>query len=482
MNETLGHTLGGEQTESRSSETAEAAHLVVALECDRPLALPSRHALVDVGEVFIGRGSKRHAERINIAGMRGLQVSVPDRWMSSRHARIEQSLGRWLITDAGSKNGTRVNGEVANRRELRDGDVIECGHTLFLFRDRVSTRPDDPPDLEVTADEVTGMTTLALSLAWDLARLRQLAPSPVAILLLGESGTGKEVVARALAELSRRAGEFVAVNCGAIPDSLIESELFGYKKGAFSGASADHDGLVRAADNGTLFLDEVADLPAPSQAALLRVLQEREVRPVGSTRSVSVDIRLVSATHKELPSLVDAGHFRNDLYARISGYRITLPPLRQRREDLGLLVGQLLRKVAPSRAETIKIDVNAALAMFRYGWPLNIRELENALTAAVVLADDDLIRIEHLPEPVREPAPERDGNGASTLSESGSGGPPVADAPLTEEQASHRAELCALFERHDGNVSAVARECGKDRKQIQRWIKRYRIDVESYRR
>jgi transcriptional regulator with PAS, ATPase and Fis domain len=444
--------------------------LFVALECDRPLAQSARHSLAVVGEVEIGRGRERQYERINVAGTHGLAVRVPDRWMSSAHARLTNSFGRWVLEDRGSKNGTIVNGKPAERHTLQDGDIFELGHTLFLYRDAVTVSKEDPLDVDTAKlnDAVAGFVTLVPALARDLDKLGQLAPADVSILLLGESGTGKEVIARAIAELSGRAGEFVGVNCGAIPESLIESELFGHKKGAFSGAVGDSPGLVRSSHEGTLFLDEIADLPAPSQAAFLRVLQEREVRPVGDTRSYAVDLRLVSATHQDLVELVDGGRFRNDLFARISGYRMTLPSLRERIEDLGFLIGVLLPRVAAAKAEQVTIDVEAARRLFRYPWPLNIRELENCLRTAVVLADEGPILVEHLPEPIR----------------TGDSAKPKRSQPaseLSDEQREHRNELDALFREHKGNLSAVARALGKDRKQVQRWTKRYELDPADYR-
>src|SRR5262249_4252107 len=160
----------------------------------------------------------------------------------------------------------------------------------------------------------------------------------LSILLLGETGTGKEVLARSLHALSQRPGPFIAVNCGAIPENLVEGQLFGHVRGAFSGALKDEPGLVRAAQGGTLLLDEIGDLPASSQAALLRVLQESEVRPVGSTQTVKVDVRIIAATHRPLESLIKGNAFRHDLYARLAGFRFELAPLRKRKVDLGLLI------------------------------------------------------------------------------------------------------------------------------------------------
>src|SRR5687767_8601034 len=269
--------------------------------------------------------------------------------MSSRHARIEPSFGRWVLTDTESKNGSIVDGHTTKRAVLTDGSIIELGHTLFFFFERMPIDADAPPLLEMSPNDAEpGLVTLVPGWQAELSRIRQIAGSEIPMLIEGESGTGKEVIARAIHTLSARKGSFVPVNCGALPENLVESELFGYKKGAFSGAQQDHPGLVRAADGGTLFLDEIGDLPASSQAALLRVLQEREVMPVGGTRPVAIDLRVVAATHRDLDEMVATGDFRHDLFARLAGFRVEVPPLVDRRADLGLLVGLLHQRLFAS--------------------------------------------------------------------------------------------------------------------------------------
>jgi sigma-54 dependent transcriptional regulator, acetoin dehydrogenase operon transcriptional activator AcoR len=284
-----------------------------------------------------------------------------------------------------------------------------------------------------------------------------------------ESGTGKELIARAIHALSKRSGAFVAINCGAIPQSLVETELFGYRKGAFSGASEDRLGMIRAADGGTLFLDEIGDLPPASQAAFLRVLQEREVLPIGATKPVSVDVRLVAATHRPLEELVSKGTFRADLLARISGYTVRLPPLRERREDLGMLIAALLARLAGKNADKVTFSPAAARALFKHHWPLNIRELEKCLETSVVLARGGPILPEHLPDGVRSALQQR----------TASADPAPEEEPrvLSDEDRARKDELALLLEQHNGNVSAVARAMGKARTQIQRWIRRYGIEA-----
>ncbi|WP_428266862.1 sigma 54-interacting transcriptional regulator [Haliangium sp.] len=479
MDESSGRTLGATATPTDERQApCSVPYLCLVLEAERPRAPSSGHLLTDVHEVRVGRGSARRVERSG--GV--LTISVPDRWMSAQHARISASFGRWILEDTGSRNGCFVAGARVGRHELRDGDVLELGRSFFYFRAQVEADGvplDRTP--EGTPAPTPGMQTLHIGLARDLARVSQLADAPVSVLILGESGTGKELVARALHTLSGRTGEFVGVNCGAIPDTLVESELFGHVKGAFSGAVGDRPGLVRAADHGTLFLDELGDLPASSQAALLRVLQEREVRPVGGTRAVGVDIRLVSATHRDLAELVAAERFRQDLFARVAGFRVRLPPLRERREDLGLLISALLARVA-AEPERVSFDPAAARALLAYRWPLNIRELENCLLAATALADHGRIELTHLPEELRAGAdPHAAGRRTHTGAEADDDTPSPPAPELDEAQLGHRDELVALLREHAGNVSAVARASGKHRKQIQRWIKRYGLEPKHYR-
>ena len=219
------------------------------------------------------------------------------------------------------------------------------------------------------------------------------------VLLIGESGTGKELVARALhARSSRAVKPFVAVNCGAIPETLIESELFGYRRGAFTGAAQDRRGLVEEADGGTLFLDEIGELPAPVQVKLLRVLQEETFRPLGDTADRSVDLRVVAATARDLAEEVRAGRFREDLFYRLNVLTIELPPLRARREDVLILAEHFLdRECARLGKPRLELAPDARRALLEYSWPGNVRELENAVERAVVLAEGDRIGVGDLP-------------------------------------------------------------------------------------
>lgn len=464
MGESIGQTLAEDSDSAPTAERETAGpHLMVLLEGERPSALSSLHSLVRCRSVALGRGSSRQAYRPGKTREVDLEIQIPDLRMSGRHAIATRAGNDWILEDSSSRNGTRVNGVQAEQHRLQDGDLIELGRTTLLYRAKISvaSKPDwdaDPQHAETTEPVLTWLPEFRRQ----LSQLKTLAPNPdVSILLLGESGTGKEVLARQIHSWSKREGHFVGVNCGAIPASLVESELFGSVKGAFSGAS-DRIGLIRSADKGCLFLDEIADLPKESQAAVLRVLQEHELMPVGSTKAIAVDIRVLAATHQDLDAAVRQKDFRQDLFARIAGFRCILPPLRQRRDDLGLLIGRLLARVS-DRPLTVSPDVVSAL--FHYDFPLNIRELHTLLSAAGTLAEDAAIALKHLPESIRRPTEPR----VAPLSE------------LTDEQTQHRLELIELLEKHAGNVSAIARETGKARIQIQRWLKRYALDASSFR-
>ena len=441
-----------------------APQLFVVLRCDDLRAPASRHALAHVDEVWLGRGPALEARRSLENGVRQLHLTLPDRRMSRRHARLARSATGWQLFDLGSSNGTRVNGHELSAADsgglLDDGALIEVGATFLRLRTALPTPATAPGDLH--AGELDALPSALRSLLPELAagfeRLVRVARSPLPVLLLGETGTGKELLARSLHAGSGRSGAFVALNCGALPESLVEAQLFGHVRGAFSGASRDELGYVRAADGGSLFLDEIGDLPRASQTALLRVLQEGEVVPVGSTRAIAVDARVLSATHARLPELATAGEFREDLFARLAGFVFQAPPLRERREDLGLIMAALAPALEAAAGGTISLQPAAARALLQYAWPRNVRELQKALASALVLSESRCIEAALLPESVRAGAPAADG---------GEGG--------------LEAELRAHFARHRGNVTQVAKAMGKARVQIQRWMKRFGIDPSQFR-
>lgn len=256
----------------------------------------------------------------------------------------------------------------------------------------------------ITLDSIVGHSPKIQSI---LQTIRQVGPTNSTILITGESGTGKELVGRALHEASlRRDRPFVSVNCGAFPETLLESELFGYHRGAFTGADANKRGIIESANTGTLLLDEIGETSLTMQVKLLRVLQERRLRPLGGTQDIPVDIRLIAITNRDLKAMVAEGAFREDLYYRVSVIPIHVPPLRERPEDIELLALQFLKKFASQMGKALHdFDPQAAALVQNYSWPGNVRELANAIERAVAFADahDRLIKCEHLPESIRHP-------------------------------------------------------------------------------
>jgi transcriptional regulator of acetoin/glycerol metabolism len=428
--------------------------LFVVLRAGAPLAPPSRHLLDGLRQVEIGRGERNDWERAGGS----LRLRLDEARASSAHARLERVLHQWVIEDVGSRNGTVVNGAVVRRAALQDGDLIEIGHTFLLYRELVPAG-GEAPDVRVEPGAgPTGLDTLRPDLAGELARLRMVAPSRETVMILGETGTGKELLARAVHELSGRAGELVAVNCGAVPETIVEAELFGHQRGAFSGAVGERRGLVRAADGGTLFLDEIGDLRLGSQTALLRTLQERQVRPVGSERAIDVDLRVVCATHRPLEQLVAEGGFRADLYARLRGFVIGLPALRERREDLGLIIAAILRAVAGPRAASVRLSGTAARSLFTRPWPGNVRELEKTLGVALTLAADGPVLAEHLGPPRAE------------IAAAPAAAPAAPAAPALDLDT-----ILAALAANGDSVAAAARALGVHRNRIYRLLEQHGI-------
>jgi len=304
-------------------------------------------------------------------------------------------------------------------------------------------------------------------------QIQKLASVGTTVLVTGESGTGKELVARALHELSPRAPlPFVAVNCGAMPAGLIESELFGHARGAFTDARTAKRGLFTEADGGTVFLDEVGELPAPAQVKLLRFLQEGEIRPVGETRAEKVNVRVVAATLRDLPKIVERGEFREDLFYRLNVVALRVPPLRERREDIPSLVSHFIERFNRelNRQAPVKgTSPEAEAVLASYAWPGNVRELENAMERAVLLAEGERIEVENLPEKLwSNPAPAHP--------------PPSAEADLSLKRAMRELEerfIRAALKRTQGNRTRAAELLDLSHRALLYKIKEYGIDADA---
>lgn len=438
--------------------------LFVVLEGNRPLFGGARYALAGVDEVLIGRGDKRAATRT--PGAATLTLTLPSPVLSGKHARISRTADGWVVEDLQSRNGTLVNGQLTTRAVLRTGDLIDVGRVFLAVEEVALDAEEGGHDLDAAdvSRERAGLLTLWPPLEARLADLRRIAAEDVTVTLVGETGTGKEVMAEALHHLSGRKGPYVAINCGAVPDNLIESQLFGHVRGAFSGAAGPSSGTIRAADLGTLLLDEIVSTHTDVQVALLRVIQEKQVTPVGTHQSVPVDVRYVAASQILLREAVRKGTFRSDLQMRLEGYVFEIPPLRERRVDLGILVASLLRRRGVTESSGAIVTPEAALRMLRYHWPGNVRELEQALARSWTLAKNGEIDEKNLPDPEVE-----DADAA------------VHDAAGAQDDRL-RGELIEHLRTTRGNVAEAARRMGRARPLVHRWLKRLGVDPANYRR
>jgi hypothetical protein len=325
-------------------------------------------AVLDAGGLHLGREAATEAS--------GPSLVLADPSVSRRHAllSIKPEDDELEVIDCKSSYGTHVNGVSITRATLRPGDVLRLGDSVLVVG-----RGHPAPAEEVEALGLVGRTPAIHELR---KIIRHVAPSGLVVMALGQTGTGKELVARAVHETSKRDGAFVAINCAAMPATLVENLLFGHRRGAYTGATSDEEGAFVRARGGTLFLDEVGELPLESQPKLLRALENREVTPVGAVHPLTVDTRIVVATNVDLRAAVAAGHFRDDLYARLAGVVVRSPPLVERREDIALL---LERCFARAGLAGRPMDADFVEAALRYAWPRNVRELVKLCERLVVL-------------------------------------------------------------------------------------------------
>ena len=439
-------TLPSLEGRSASDDSQAAAGWAVTVLHSPARALVSRR--FDLGSTLrFGRSAEADVD-----------VPLDDPKVSRHHATITRVGVIVEIRDHGSRNGTFVNGARVDACMLRPGDIVRIGDTLLEL--------GDSPARAATGDPTLAGTAPAFVAAVELAD--RVASSDVSVLILGETGTGKDMLAHHIHERSGRQGSFVAVNCAALPDDLVESTLFGHKKGAFTGATGDTPGLFLEARGGTLFLDEIGALDVAHQAKLLRALDSREIIPVGGTRRVHTDARVIAATNLELLASIADGGFRADLYARLAGAVVRMPPLRARRGDILGLAERFLAE--PPSPVGRRLSAQAAERLLIHPWPRNIRELGSAMRRLVLLLGDraeirraDVDAVLESPVAVTHDRP--------SLRTGGGGRPGI---PTREELAAQTALL-------RGNVSRLAEHYGKDAKQIYRWLKRYRLDPGSFR-
>jgi DNA-binding NtrC family response regulator len=387
------------------------------------------------------------------------ELTLSDDRVSARHLSIEPVESRFVVRDLGSTNGTWYEGSRITEVTVPAGSTLLAGRTALRIEPEAQPL-DLPPSQARRFGELVGES---LALREVFAVLERIALSDATLLVEGETGTGKELVARAVHDASgRRRGPFVAVDCGALPEGLLESELFGHVRGAFTGAANARSGMIVRADGGTLFLDELGRISPTLQARLLRVLEERVVRPLGGDAERAVDVRIIAASRDDLDAEVAAGRFRPDLLYRLAVVRVALPPLRTRREDIPILVRELLRR----RGLADEAPGGAGLdRLIAHGWPGNVRELRNVIDRAIALAPgaqrfgDLVIRID--PSPLA-------GEGLAVRSDL-----PYAEAKAAVLHDLERRYVADILARTGGNLSAAARESGIDRKQLRAMGRRH---------
>jgi len=412
-----------------------------------PQRLVDKLRLVAIAGADAGTAFESKRAHVLVGTHTSCDVVLADAAVSRFHFEIRSEPdGRLLIRDLESTNGTRVGGVSIVAAHLAPGAVIACGETQLRF--------------EISADKVAVPTSArqrfgtmvgkSPAMASVFALLERAAASDSTVLLLGETGTGKEAAAESIhLESARKDGPFVVVDCGAIPAELLESELFGHDKGAFTGAVAAREGAFEAANGGTLFLDEIGELELELQPKLLRALERREVKRVGRSRYSPVDVRLIAATNRDLRAEVNAQRFRSDLYYRLAVLEVQLPSLREREGDLALLVERLLERLDVTPAVREELLAPAQLERIaRHGWPGNVRELRNYLERCVAFA---------APMPIAEPPASAKAELAVDLTR-----------PLKEQRERwllpfERKYLAGLLERHRGNITQAARAAGVDR-------------------
>ena len=418
---------------------------------------------------------------VTIGAMEDNDLIVSDDTVSRYHCKIVQEDTAYLLVDLGSTNGTFINRVRIKEAYLKPGCTIGLGNTEVKFHaadEKIEIVPSRKERLGLMVGRHVKMREL-------YAVLEKIAPTATTVVIEGETGTGKEVVAQTIHQLSpRAAGPMMVFDCGAVPDNLIESELFGHEKGSFTGAIMTRQGLFEMAHGGTLFLDELGELPLDLQPKLLRALEQREIRRVGSNKPIKVDVRIIAATNRNLEEEVRGGRFRQDLFYRLSVVRVFLPPLRDRIEDIPLLVKHFLADASYNKRPdgTAKVTGMSRAAMdllTTYKWPGNVRELVNTIERAISFAEGELVDARDLPETVRgeEAAPRAQAAGGAQPMQ------PMPDSDSTFKDAKERwvssferDYIVTLLKKNKGNISHAAREADIDRKYFRKLMKKYGIE------
>jgi DNA-binding NtrC family response regulator len=416
---------------------------------------------------------------VTIGAMEDNDLVVSDDTVSRYHCKIVQEDTGYVLVDLGSTNGTFINRVRIREAYLKPGCTVGLGNTEVKFHSA-----DEKVEIVPSRKEKLGkMVGRHVKMRELYAVLEKIAPTATTVVIEGETGTGKEVVAQTIHELSpRSSGPIMVFDCGAVPDNLIESELFGHEKGSFTGAIMTRQGLFEMAHGGTLFLDELGELPLDLQPKLLRALEQREIRRVGSNKPIKVDVRIIAATNRNLEDEVRAGRFRQDLFYRLSVVRVFLPPLRERAEDIPFLIKHFLDAGYNKRndgAPKITGVSRAAMDLLQaYKWPGNVRELVNTVERAVSFAEGELIEPRDLPETVRgeEAAPRRPTGNSQPMQVMADADSTFKDAKERWVSSFERDYILQLLKKNKGNISHAAREADIDRKYFRKLMRKYGIE------
>jgi DNA-binding NtrC family response regulator len=413
---------------------------------------------------------------IRIGARRGNDVQLSDSKVSGLHCEIRLDDRGYRLRDLDSTNGTYVSSLRINDVYIAGGAQIALGGTRLKFEPLGESIEIELAD----TDRFGSMIGRSVKMREMFARLEKLSRADTTVLVTGETGAGKELVAEALHDHSpRKDGPFVVLDCGSIPPNLIESELFGHERGAFTGATASYAGAFERAHGGTVFLDEIGELPLAMQPKLLRVLERKEVRRVGGTKTIEVDVRIVAATNRDLGVEVNRGRFREDLYYRLAVARVHVPPLRERKDDLPLLIDHIL--ATTPGGESASIAQETIDLMMKHDWPGNVRELRNVIERAVLLAEapdsEDALRRAPVPAPRSEPSITVTPSQTQTAAEGQMTVPVDVSIPFKNAKQNvisefERRYISRLLAQHDGNISAAARAAGIDRMSIHKMLHR----------
>jgi DNA-binding NtrC family response regulator len=427
----------------------------------------------------VDRGKKITLDRnVSKVGKRDTNdLILKDKAISRLHFEIEYTADSFLLRDMGSTNGTFLNGSKVKEAYLTPGDLIKAGNTTLefvSFDEKVKIAPSEH-------DSFGKMVGKSKKMRQIFAILEKISPSQASVIIEGETGTGKDLVAQAIHENSQRKGKpFLVFDCSAVAPNLIESELFGHERGSFTGAVKSRRGAFEAANSGTIFLDEIGELTGDLQPKLLRALEQREIKRVGSNTPIKTDVRVICATNRNLRKEIGEGNFREDLYYRLSVVKIKLPPLRDRPEDIEGLVERFLtaspyNKTPEGELKVTRVDDEAIKILQRYSWPGNVRELANVIERTASFVDGDTISRSHLDFIFAEMEHGEERTERMQVDTN----MPFKDAKQQIVEDFEKKYLQDLLQKYNHNLSKAAREAGIDRKHLRNLCKKYEIPTKE---